>query len=73
MHLAPVESAPLGNRREERILAEFVGVTVRGDSILLILFQDAGRLSELEIAPFENFQSKSLEANFLKVDSLMLN
>ena len=40
---------------------------------MLLLFQDDGRLSELEIAPFSDFQSKLTEDNFPKIESLRLN
>lgn len=73
MFLKPDDSTALRNQGPERIVAEFIGVTMSGDSILLFLFQDAGRLSELEIAPFDNFPSKSIEANFPKIESLKPN
>lgn len=48
----------------DRILCDLVGLTRGGDSILLILFQDDGRLSELEIAPFQDFESNDPDRNF---------
>jgi hypothetical protein len=73
IQLCPSESAPLGIDGNDRIAGEFVGVTVTGDSILLILFQDKGKLSELEIAPFADFASKALDANFPKIESVEPN
>ena len=54
-------------------MGDFVGVTVGGDSIGLIVFQDNGKLSELEIYPYADFQSKSPELNFPKLESLERN
>jgi len=71
--LVPVDSAPLGVNRGERVVGEFVGVTVGGDAIGLIVFQDDGRLSELEIYPYADFESKSIDVNFPKIESLERN
>jgi hypothetical protein len=73
IYLEPLDSAPLGINCGERIVGEFLGVTVSGDSIGLILFQDCGRLSELEIYPYAHFESKSPEANFPKIEGLEPN
>ena len=72
IRLEPLDLAPPGINRGERVIGDFVGVTVSGDSILVILFQDGGRLSELEIAPFSDFESKVPESNFPQVESLEL-
>jgi hypothetical protein len=42
IRLKPLESASPGIAHGDRVLAEFVGVTVNGDSILAIIFQDDG-------------------------------
>ena len=73
IRLEPSESAPSGIHLGDRIVGEYVGVTLRGDSIGLILFQDKGRLSELEIYPYANFESKSPDVNFPKIESLEPN
>lgn len=70
IQLQPRDSTPPGISAGERIIGEFSGVTVSGDSILLIVFQDDGRLSELEIAPCSDFECKEPEANIPKVESL---
>lgn len=70
IQLEPQNPSPQGIRRDDRIICDFVGVTVGGDSIGLILFQDDGKLSELEIYPYADFVSKSPDANFPKIESL---
>lgn len=54
----------------ERILCDLVGLTRGGDSIGLILFEDDGKLSELEIYPFEDFKTKDSNLNFPDIASL---
>ena len=65
-----METAPLGAVKAERIVGDFVGATAKGESVGVILFQDDGRLSELEIYPFSDFENKTPDSNFPLIESL---
>jgi hypothetical protein len=73
IRLEPLESAPRGSHRGERIIGDFLGITVRGDSIGVVVFQEEGRLAELEVYPFGDFESKSPDSNFPSIESLEPN
>jgi hypothetical protein len=62
-----------GIHRGERIVGDFVGITMKGDSIGVVVFQDEGRLAELEVYPYSDFESKSPDSNFPLIESLKAN
>jgi hypothetical protein len=68
--LEPLETAPLVTVKEERIIGDFVGTTAKDESVGVILFQDDGKLSELEIYPFSDFENKMPDSNFPLIESL---
>jgi hypothetical protein len=70
MTLAPPDVAPLGLAGAERILCDLNGVTAGWESIGLLVFADKGRLAELEIYPYGDFESESPDSNFPILESL---
>jgi hypothetical protein len=49
IRLDVAESAPLGLDRSEKVVGDFGGKTARGELVGVLLFQSAGRLTELEV------------------------
>jgi len=49
IQLDVAESAPLGLDRGEKVVGDFEGKTARGELVGVLLFQSAGRLTELEV------------------------
>jgi hypothetical protein len=48
------DDAPVAIAAIERIVADLSGHTADGISVGVLLFQDAGKLSELEVYPYDN-------------------
>jgi hypothetical protein len=69
IRLEPLDSVPRGVHQGERIVGDFLGITVKGDSIGVVVLQDEGRLAELEVYPFDDFESKSPDSNFPSIES----
>ena len=68
--LRPLDGAPPGINKGDRVIGDFVGASASGESVGVILFQGDGRLSELEIYPFSDFKNKEPDSNFPLVESL---
>ncbi|HTW78565.1 MAG TPA: hypothetical protein VME23_03370 [Terracidiphilus sp.] len=54
IELVVSDGAPGAVAAKERIVADLSGQTPEGISVGVLLFQDEGKLSELEIYPYEN-------------------
>jgi hypothetical protein len=52
------------------LIGDFLGATASGESVEMILFQDDGRLSELEVYPLSDFDNKDPDSNFPVIESL---
>jgi len=48
------DNAPAVIAAKERIVVDLSGQTTEGSSVGVLLFQDNGKLSELEIYPYDN-------------------
>lgn len=47
-------SAPIGLEVKDRIVADFLGQTSEGLGVGLLIFQDEGKLCELEVYPYDD-------------------
>jgi hypothetical protein len=70
MTLTPPDVAPLGLAGAERTICDLNGQTAGGESVGLLVFVDNGRLAELEIYPYGDFESESPDSNFPTLESL---
>jgi hypothetical protein len=48
------EDAPAATNAKERIVADLLGQTAEGVGVGVLIFQDEGKLSELEVYPYDN-------------------
>jgi hypothetical protein len=64
------EGTPLGQDRGERIVGDFAGETSAGDPVGVLVFQERGRLAELEVYSMDGLATG--EFGFPQVDSLKM-
>jgi hypothetical protein len=70
MTLLPSGDVPLGIVGNDRIICDLVGATEHGESVGLIVFADEGKLADLEIYPFGDFEAQTPDSNFPLLASL---
>lgn len=71
VRLVPSESVPLGSTTGGRVICDLQGLTRKGELVGVLLFQDAGRLCELEAYSIDGqLTSESQEFEFPIVDTL---
>jgi hypothetical protein len=67
------ESAPLGSDYGERVVGDFEGKTARGELVGVLLFQSAGKLTELEVYSMDGeIKGDSQEFGLPTTDSMNL-
>jgi hypothetical protein len=67
------ESASLGLERGERVVGDFEGKTARGELVGVLLFQRAGKLTELEVYSMDGqLKGESAEFGLPTIDSMNL-
>jgi hypothetical protein len=73
IRLEVAESAPLGSERGERVVGDFSGETARGELVGALLFQSAGKLTELEVYSMDGqIKGDSQEFGLPTIDSMNL-
>lgn len=73
IQLEVANSAPLGMDRGETVVGDFEGKTARGELVGVLLFQRAGRLTELEVYSLDGqLKEKSGEFGLPIIDSMNL-
>jgi hypothetical protein len=73
IRLEVVEDTPLGSDRGGRVVGDFEGKTARGELVGVLLFQNAGKLTELEVYSMDGqIKGESSEFGLPVIDGMNL-